>query len=145
VVVDRGGLFCGDRRYRMGACRWEARPTRRRTIGGEPKGPPPLHGGLDQSVGFGGPTPPRLHDLLPRAIARGAAPDQLLVGKPGQSAHMTPIGAGGVTAVVMSQLPGYCRCDARLQSSSADVNPSLQAPWTGLKHQTGLMSIPAHP
>src|SRR5262245_35344554 len=57
---------------------------------------------------------------------------------------MPPVGAVRVTAVLLSQMPGYSRCDALFQGRKTDVNPGLQAAWAGLKHQTGVMSIPAH-
>ena len=89
ALVDRSGLIEGDRRCGMGVPRWNARLAGMRTIGREPKGPPSLHGGLDQGTCLRRHASPGMHDLHPGTIAAAATPAQLLVGKAGESAQMT--------------------------------------------------------
>ena len=94
VLVDRSGLIEGDRWCGMGVYRWNARLAGMRTIGREPKGPPALHGGLNQGTRLRRQASFGMHNSHPRTIAGEAASAQLLVGKASESAHMTPVGAG---------------------------------------------------
>src|SRR6266849_6613301 len=69
---------------------------------------------------------------------------ELLVGEAGQSSQVTPVGAGQVAAVSVSQLFAYGRRQGRFQRCGADANPSLEMALAGPEHHAGLMTISSH-
>ena len=140
ALVDRSGLIEGDRRCGMGVYRWNARLTGMRTIGREPNG----HGGLDQGTCLRRHASPGMHDLHPGTIAAAATPAQLLVGKAGESAQMTPIRTGAVATIQVCQMPAHCSSEGRGQRGGTDVHPSLPMAGAGLEHHTMFMTVRAH-
>jgi len=129
IGVDRTGL-CGSGRREVLGCRSAIGGDRIGGIAGEPQGPPTQHGGVYQGIGVRRQTRTGVHDFHPGAIAAETAAARLLIDEPGESAHVTPVGAGRVAAVTLSQVPGYGRGKAGIQRSSADVNPGLQVAGT---------------
>src|SRR6266702_4775238 len=89
-------------------------------------------GGLDQRGAAAGQAVFGVEDFDPRREVAVPATRGLLIGEAGQPAQMAPVGAGDMSRY------------GRLQSRSADVNPSLEMTGTGLQHQARLVSIGAH-
>ncbi len=134
VLIDLDGL--GRREVRhignwaitfQGGCGWR----------GDPRGRLQPVFRLGSQAGAG------VQELDPGLSAEGAALG-LLVGEPGQSSEMAPVGAGGVAAVSVGEAPGDSRGQSRRQRLLAEVEPGLQTARAGLNHNAGLESIPAH-
>ncbi len=83
-------------------------------------------------------------NLYPRSVTADRTSRELLVGEAGQSSQVTPVGAGQVAAIAVSQLFAYGRRQGRFQRCGADANPSLEMARAGPEHHAGLMTISSH-
>jgi hypothetical protein len=101
-------------------------------------------GGLDQQRSVGSQPNLRLHQLHPGGVAVTLTPEGLLIGEPGQSSQMTPVGAGQVAAIEMGQLSGDEGGYGRFQADRTDLNPSLEMAGASLEHHARLMTIGTH-
>jgi hypothetical protein len=83
-------------------------------------------------------------DFDPRSKTRGCTVCEFLIREARQSSQVTPIGAGQIASISVSQLltdgGGY----GRFQGSGANANPSLQMARASLQHHTRLMAIASH-
>jgi hypothetical protein len=101
-------------------------------------------GGLDQRGAAAGQAVLGVEDFDPRSEVGVLASHGFLIGEAGQPAQMAPVGAGDIAAIGASQLSADLGRYGRLQSRSADVNPSLEMTGTGLQHQARRESIGTH-
>jgi len=101
-------------------------------------------GGLDQRGTAAGQAVFGVEDFDPRGEVGVLTSHGFLIGEAGQPTQMAPVGAGDITAIGASQLSADLSRYGRLQSRSADVNPSLEMTGAGLQHQARLVSIGAH-
>lgn len=115
------------------------RSQRRRSLGCKR-----LLSGGEHFLGGGGQDRLRMDDVDRRRETSELASRWLEVAEAGQSAQVTPIGAGPIAVVAISQKPAQARGQCRLQRRGADPNPSLQVARTSLEHDTGLMPMDAH-
>jgi hypothetical protein len=70
---------------------------------------------LQQRIGTGSQTSAGVYDFHPRSVAAWCAPPGLLVGEPGESSQMAPVGAGQIPAIGARQLLAGSGCQSRLQ------------------------------
>jgi hypothetical protein len=101
-------------------------------------------GGLDQRGAAAGQAVLGVEDFDPRSKVGVLASRGFLIGETGKPTQMAPVGAGDIAAIGASQLSADLGRYGRLQSRSADVNPSLEMTGTGLQHQARLKSIGTH-
>jgi hypothetical protein len=101
-------------------------------------------GGLNQQRGVGRQPNLCLDQLHPGGISIALTPARLLIGEPGQSSQMTPVGAGQVAAIDMGQLSGDDGGYRRFQADRTDLNPSLEVAGAGLEQHARLMTIGLH-
>jgi hypothetical protein len=103
-----------------------------------------LHGGTQQILGGTGQDSARFDDFDPRSRTRGSTACDFLIREARQSSQVTPVGAGQIASISVSQLltdpGGY----GRFQGSGADANPSLKMARASLQHHTRLMAIASH-
>jgi hypothetical protein len=85
-----------------------------------------------------------VQDLHPRRITAAIASMWFLIGKPSQTAQMTPIGAGQVPAIGVSQLLADEAGDERLDRGGADLNPGLEIAGAGLEQHTRFVPVAPH-
>jgi hypothetical protein len=105
----------------------------------------PRRGGrLEQAVGVDSQTGTGVQDRDPGRVASGCAARGLLVGEAGQSAQVTPVGAGQIPCVGAGQLFGDRCGQSRFQRAPTEVQPSLQMARAGLDHDAWLESMAAH-
>src|ERR1041385_4249732 len=62
----------------------------------------------------------------------------------GESAQMTPVDAGPVAAIELSQVPTDGGSQSWFQGRAADMNPGLAMPRAGLHHDTRFMPVSPH-
>ncbi len=77
-------------------------------------------------------------NLYPRSVTADRTSRELLVGEASQSSQVTPVGAGQVATISMSQLFAYGRRQGRFQRCGADANPSLEMARAGPEHHAGV-------
>jgi len=103
-----------------------------------------LHGGTQQILGGTGQDCARFDDFDPRSRTRGRTACDFLIREARQSSQVTPVGAGQIASISVSQLltdpGGY----GRFQGSGADANPSLKMARASLQQHTRLMAIASH-
>jgi hypothetical protein len=103
-----------------------------------------LPGGTQQILGGTGQDSARFDDFDPRSRTRGSTAYDFLIREARQSSQVTPVGAGQIASISVSQLltdpGGY----GRFQGSGADANPSLKMARASLQHHTRLMAIASH-
>ena len=117
------------------------------TRGGSVKLAGPCHtafGLFQQSRRLGRQAGVGVQDLHPRRIAAPIASMWFLIGEPSQTAQMTPIGAGQVAAIGVSQLLADEAGDDRLDRGDADLHPGLQIAGAGLEHHTRFVPVAPH-
>jgi hypothetical protein len=102
------------------------------------------HGGTQQILGGSGQDRARFDDFDPRSRTRGSTVCDFLIRETCQSSQVTPVGAGQIASISVSQLltdpGGY----GRFQGSGADTNPSLKMARASLQQHTRLMAIASH-
>src|SRR5271167_948403 len=142
-LVNVGGLRGGTgyRDHQVAGERTRQRPGSGNGAGGAPY---LSLGGLYQQSTLGRQANLRVQDSHPRSVPVALTPEKFLVGEPGQSSQMTPVGAGQVTSISVGQLPGDRGGRGRFQADSTDLNPSLEMAGAGLEHHTGLMPVDSH-
>jgi hypothetical protein len=101
-------------------------------------------GGLGQQRAVGSQPNLRMHQSHPGGISVALTPEGFLIGEPGQSSQMTPVGTGQVAAISMGQLSGDDGGYGRFQADRTDLNPSLEMAGASLKHHARLMTIGPH-
>src|ERR1044071_715152 len=99
---------------------------------------------LQEAVGAAGQTGSGVHDFHPGGIALAQAPVGFLISKTGESAQMTPVDAGAVAAIELSQVPTDGGSQSWFQGRAADMNPGLAMPRAGLHHDTRFMPVSPH-
>ena len=105
---------------------------------------PAVFGLFQQSGSLRGQAGMGVQHLDPGEIAAAIAPLRLSVGVAGQPAQVTPIGAGQVAAIGVSQQLAGITGNGRLDREGAHVHPGLQIAGAGLKHHTGAVSVAQH-
>ncbi len=103
-----------------------------------------LHGRRQQLLGGAGENRTGFDNLYPRSVTADRTSRELLVGEASQSSQVTPVAAGQVAAISVSQLFADGRGQGRFQRCGADANPSLQMTRAGLQHHAGLMTISSY-
>lgn len=138
VAGSRGGTGChpfaGKRTWQRSGSRYGAGAA-----------PYRLLSGLYQQSTFGRQANLCVQESHPWTVPIALAPEEFLVGEPGQPSQMTPVGASQVTSVSVGQLSGDRSCQGRFQADGTDLNPSLKVAGAGLKHHARLMTIGTHP
>ena len=104
----------------------------------------PLRGRMQQVLGGARENRTGFDNLYPRSVTADRTSRELLVGEASQSSQVTPVAAGQIAAISVSQLFADGRCQGRFQRCGADANPSLEMARAGLEHHAGLMTISAH-
>src|SRR5260370_1795479 len=104
----------------------------------------PLRGRRQQVLGGARENRTGFDNLYPRSVTADRTSRELLVGEASQSSQVTPVGAGQVAAISVSQLFAYGRRHGRFQRCGADANPSLEMARAGPEHHAGLMTISSH-
>ena len=139
AINTRGSLH--RHRARLADVHAWIHPMRRRHRGLLGEG---LHCGMQQILGGTGQDDTRFDDFDPRSRTRGSTACEFLIREARQSSQVTPIGAGQIAAISVSQLLtdgcGY----GRFQGSDADANPSLKMARASLQDHTRLMAIASH-
>ena len=82
--------------------------------------------------------------LYPGRVTASVASLWFLIGEAGQAAQMTPIGAGGVAAVEVSQLFADLAGNSRWDGCGTDSHPGLKIVGTGLEYHTGFVTGGPH-
>ena len=136
--VDRGGL-CGASGATVYGCRV---PTEAR--GRMPRWLCALPDGLQQRLGTRRQTRMGVDEFHPRSVAVRCASRGLLIGEPGESSQVTPVGAGQVASIEMCQVLACGGSHGRFQRRGAEANPSLQMTGAGLQHYARIMSVGTH-
>jgi hypothetical protein len=103
-----------------------------------------LHGGTQQVLGGTGQDGTRFDDFDPRSRTGGSTACEFLIREARQSSQVTPVGAGQIASISVSQLLTDGRCYGRFQGSGANANPSLKMTRAGLQHHARLMAIGSH-
>jgi hypothetical protein len=103
-----------------------------------------LHGGTQQTLGSTGQDGTCFNNFDPRSRTRGSTVCEFLIREARQSSQVTPVGAGPIAAISVSQLLTHGRGYGRFQGSGADANPSLKMTRASLQHHTRLMAIGSH-
>ena len=116
-------------------------PMRRRSRGLLCEG---LHGGTQQILSGTGQDGARFDDFDPRSRTGGSTACEFLIGEARQPSQVTPVGAGQIATIRVSQLLTDERRYGRFQRSAAEANPSLKMTRTRLQHHTRLMAIGSH-
>ncbi|HEV2581171.1 MAG TPA: hypothetical protein VGT44_10005 [Ktedonobacteraceae bacterium] len=86
----------------------------------------------------------RADDLDPGGVAAPCAPRGLLVGEAGESAQVTPVGAGRIATISRRQELAGGAGQRRFQRRGAETNPGLQMSGAGLQDHAGVMSVGVH-
>src|SRR5260370_8806358 len=84
-----------------------------------------LHGRRQQVLGGARENRTGFDNLYPRSITADRTSRELLVGEASQSSQVTPVGAGQVAAISVSQLVAYGRRQSRFEPGAAHANPSV--------------------
>ena len=116
-------------------------PMRRRSRGLLCEG---LHGGTQQILSGTGQDGARCDDFDPRSRTGEITACEFLIGETRQPSQVTPVGAGQIATISVSQLLTDGGRYGRFQRSGADANPSLKMTRTSLQHHTRLMAIASH-
>jgi len=103
-----------------------------------------LHGGTQQILGGTGQDGMCFYNFDPRSRTPGSTACGFLIAEPRQSSQVTPVRAGQIAAIGVSQLFADGRGYGWFQGSGADTNPSLQMARASLQHHTRLMAIASH-
>jgi len=139
AINTRGSLRC-DRAF-LADVQARVHPLQRCSHGLRYEG---LHGGTQQILGGTGQDRMCFYNFDPRSRTRGIAACRFLIGEARQSSQVTPVRAGQIASIGVSQLFTDGRGYGRFQGSGADTNPSLQMARASLQHHTRLMAIGSH-
>ena len=127
----RGGAGCSQNAY-------GERTAKRSGSGNGARGARYLPvGGLHQRRTVGGQANPGVQDSHPGGVPVGLSPQGFLIGEPGQSSQMTPIGAGQVSPISAGQLSADGGGHGRFQRGGTDPNPGLEMAGAGLEYHAG--------
>jgi len=98
-------------------------------------------GGTQQILGGTGQDGTGFDDFDPRSRTRGNTTCEFLIREARQSAQVTPVGAGQIASISVSQLLTDGGRYGSFQGSGADANPSLKMARASLQHYTRLMAV----
>jgi len=104
----------------------------------------PLRRGTQQILRSSGQDGIGMQDFYPGREAGSCAIEKLLIGEARQSSQVTPVGAGQIATVGVSQLLADEGGQGGFQRCGTDTNPSLEVARAGAKQDTRLMTIGAH-
>src|SRR5207247_4043569 len=137
--VDIGRGSGRHRALRVGVCARRQRQERRRIRTAQA-----MLGGFEQSGALSRQAGVGVKHLHPGRVTAPIAALWFLIGEASQASQMTPIGAGRVATVEVSQLFADLSGGGRFDGCGADLHPSLEVAGAGLEYHTGIVPIAPH-